>query len=111
MLMYLTILPMTTTAKPLFLGKTTDMEHDWDEAYGYLYGTATNLADPNPTVGGDDSFLNKYLGKVNTDTDFSGIADDICNALKLGRAAIVAKDYICEILKLISSDKKYLRWW
>ena len=51
------------------------------------------LVDPNPTVGGDDSFLNKYLGKVNTDTDFSGIADDIYNALKLGRAAIVAKDY------------------
>ena len=81
-------------SETLVSGKNyTDMEHDWDEAYGYLYGTATNLADPNPTVGGDDSFLNKYLGKVNTDTDFSGIADDIYNALKLGRAAIVAKDY------------------
>lgn len=71
----------------------TDMEHDWDEAYGYLYGTATNLADPNPTIGGDDSFLNKYVGRVEGDTDFAGIADDIYNALKLGRAAIVAKDY------------------
>jgi hypothetical protein len=81
-------------AETLVDGKNyTDMEHDWDEAYGYLYGTATDLADPNPTVGGDDSFLNKYLGRVEGDTDFAGIADDIYNALKLGRAAIVAKDY------------------
>lgn len=81
-------------AETLVDGKNyTDMEHDWDEAYGYLYGTASNLQDPNPTVGGDDSFLNKYLGRVENDPDFAGIADDIYNALKLGRAAIVAKEY------------------
>jgi hypothetical protein len=81
-------------AETLVDGKNyTDMEHDWDEAYGYLYGTATDLTNPNPTVGGDDSFLNKYLGRVEGDADFAGIADDIYNALKLGRAAIVAKDY------------------
>ena len=34
----------------------TDMEHDWDEAYGYLYGTATDLANPNPTIGGMTAF-------------------------------------------------------
>jgi hypothetical protein len=71
----------------------TDMEHDWDEAYGYVYGTAQNLAEPNLTVGADDSFLNKYLGRVENDPDFAGIADEIYNAFKLGRAAIVAKDY------------------
>ncbi|WP_136467410.1 DUF4856 domain-containing protein [Flagellimonas onchidii] len=71
----------------------TDMEHDWDEAYGYAFGTAQDLADPRPTIGDDDSFLNKYIGRVEGDDDFAGIADDIFQALKLGRAAIVAKDY------------------
>lgn len=81
-------------AETLVDGKNyTDMEHDWDEAYGYLYGTATDLANPNLTIGEDDSFLNKYVGKVEGDPDFAGIAADIYDALKLGRAAIVAKDY------------------
>ncbi|MGB5821618.1 MAG: DUF4856 domain-containing protein [Saonia sp.] len=71
----------------------TTMEHDWDEGYGYTYGTAANLADPNATIGADDSFLNKYIGRVEGDSDFAGIADDIFQAFKLGRAAIVAKDY------------------
>ncbi|MEM6805415.1 MAG: DUF4856 domain-containing protein [Bacteroidota bacterium] len=71
----------------------TTMEHKWDEAYGYAYGTAADLTNPNPTIGSDDSFLNKYIGRVEGDPDFAGIAADIWNALKLGRAAIVAKDY------------------
>lgn len=71
----------------------TAMEHDWDEAYGYAYGTATDLTDPNPTIGDDDSFLNKYIGRVEGDNDFAGIAAEIFDAYKLGRAAIVAKDY------------------
>lgn len=71
----------------------TDMEHDWDEAYGYAFGTAADLTDPRPTIGEDDSFLNKYIGRVEDDDDFAGIADDMFQALKLGRAAIVAKDY------------------
>lgn len=72
----------------------TDMEHKWDEAYGYAYGTAANLTNPNLTIGEDDSFLNKYIGRVEQDaTDFGGIAADIFDAYKLGRAAIVAKDY------------------
>ncbi len=71
----------------------TNMEHKWDEAYGYLYGTAANPADPNATIGDDDSFLNKYIGRVEDDPDFMGIADDIYAALKLGRAAIVAGEY------------------
>ncbi len=70
----------------------TNMEHKWDEAYGYLFGAASNTKNPIPQLG-EDSFLNKYLKRVNDDTDFAGIADDIFEAFKLGRAAIVAKDY------------------
>lgn len=67
----------------------TTMEHKWDEAFGYLYG----LDDAeNPTLGAD-SFLNKYLSRVENDTDYAGIANRVYNAFKLGRAAIVAKNY------------------
>lgn len=71
----------------------TDMEHKWDEAYGYVYGTSANPATPNTTIGLDDSFLNKYIGRVEGDEDFAGIAEEIFDAFKLGRAAIVAGDY------------------
>lgn len=60
----------------------TKMEHHWDEGYGYLYGDEAN-----------DVLLLKYLGKVDGDPDFAGIKDEVYNAFKLGRAAIVAKDY------------------
>lgn len=71
----------------------TTMEHNWDEAYGYIYGTSINPTKPNETIGSDDSFLNNYIGTVNEDPDFSNIAVDIFNAFKLGRAAIVSKEY------------------
>ena len=67
----------------------TTMEHKWDEAFGYLYGK-DNAIDPEL---GADSFLNKYLARVDNDADFTGIAEDIYNAFKKGRAAIVAKNY------------------
>jgi len=70
----------------------TIMEHKWDEAYGYLFGKSANAADPLMTLG-DDNFLNKYLARVNGDADFEGIAEEIFEAFKLGRAAIVAADY------------------
>lgn len=74
-------------------GKTyTTMEHKWDEAYGYLFGTVADSADPLASLGGD-SFLNKYLSRVEGDDDFAGIADEVYQALKLGRAAIVVGDY------------------
>ena len=74
-------------------GKTyTTMEHKWDEAYGYVYGLNADAANPNDDLGAD-SFLNKYIGRVEGDADFAGIADAIFQAFKLGRAAIVAKDY------------------
>lgn len=71
----------------------TTMEHKWDEAYGYVYGTSQNPADPNGTIGLDDDFLNKYIGRAEGDEDFAGIAVEIFDAFKLGRAAIVAGDY------------------
>ena len=71
----------------------TTMEHKWDEAYGYVYGASVDAANPNATIGEDDNFLNKYIARVEGDTDFAGIADEIYNAFKLGRAAIVAKNY------------------
>ncbi len=79
----------------------TNMEHKWDEAFGYLYGNEADAASP---VLNKDSFLNKYLSRVEGDTDFAGIASDIYDAFKLGRAAIVNKDYAtrdaqAEILK------------
>jgi len=70
----------------------TNMEHKWDEAYGYVYGLNADAANPNTDLGADD-FLNKYIGRVEGDDDFAGIADEIFQAFKLGRAAIVAKDY------------------
>ncbi|MEP2774006.1 MAG: DUF4856 domain-containing protein [Fulvivirga sp.] len=71
----------------------TTMEHYWDEGYGYLYGTSLDKKNPNSTIGQDDSFLNDYTGTVNNDNDFTGIADEIFNAFKLGRAAIIARSY------------------
>lgn len=82
------------TAAVILDGKAyTNMEHKWDEAYGYVYGTAQDVASPNATIGSDDSFLNKYIGRVEGDSDFAGIAEEIYQAFKLGRAAIVAGDY------------------
>ena len=68
----------------------TTMEHKWDEAFGYLYGAELDAETP---VLGVDSFLNEYLERMESDADFTGIATNIYNAFKLGRAAIVAKDY------------------
>ena len=70
----------------------TTMEHKWDEAYGYLFGLSTNAAEPLKTIG-EDSFLNKYLARVEDDSDFAGIASTVYEAFKLGRAAIVVGDY------------------
>ena len=73
--------------------KYTTMEHKWDEAYGYLFGNSPSASNPLATLGDDDSFLNKYLGRVENDTDFAGIAQELFDAFKLGRAAIVGKNY------------------
>lgn len=71
----------------------TNMEHKWDEAYGYLFGTSADPANPLATLGDDDDFLNKYLARVDNDDDFSGIAQETFDAFTLGRAAIVEGQY------------------
>jgi len=70
----------------------TNMEHKWDEAYGYLFGLAESSASPLESLG-NDLFLSKYLGRVENDPDFTGMAQTIFDAFKLGRAAIVAGEY------------------
>lgn len=73
----------------------TTMEHKWDEAYGYVYGDPSiPQENPNSVLGeSGDSFLFKYLSKVDNDSDFSGIAEETFEAFKIGRAAIVAGNY------------------
>ncbi len=73
----------------------TTMEHKWDEAYGYLYGDPSIPAEnPNSVLtSSEDRLLFNYLGRVNGDSDFAGIADEVYNAFKTGRAAIVAGNY------------------
>lgn len=69
----------------------TTMEHKWDEAYGYLFAN-----EPDPTTFTTDivgQLLNNYLKKVNDDEDFAGLTQEVYDAFKLGRAAIVAKNY------------------
>ena len=72
----------------------TTMEHKWDEAYGYIFGNAPNPANPLLSVGEDDSYLNKYLGRQEDDPDFAGASQRVFDAFALGRAAIVGKDYV-----------------
>lgn len=76
----------TNTAKTLVSGKNyTDMEHAWDEAYGYVYGL-----DNGSTL----KFWSSYAKQVNADTDFNTIEQDIKKAFIKGRAAIVNNDYV-----------------
>jgi len=71
----------------------TNMEHKWDEAFGYLYGASSDPTNPLIDLGEADNFLNKYVGRVDGDPDFVGISAAIEVAFRRGRAAIVARDY------------------
>jgi hypothetical protein len=71
----------------------TYMEHRWDEAYGYLFGASADPTQGLEDLQSADSFLNKYVGRVENDTDYTGIATRIEAAFRTGRAAIVANDY------------------
>ena len=72
----------------------TDMEHKWDEAFGYLYGQEDNAkrADLGSSPTGNGTTLNKYFKKIN-DSNEPGLAQTVFDAFKLGRAAIVAGNY------------------
>lgn len=79
----------------------TDMEHDWDEAYGYFFGVAADAenplaalldgGDPSAFSSGVDEFLYKYVDNV--EANFDGTATAIFEAYKAGRVAIINKDY------------------
>jgi hypothetical protein len=70
------------TNKVLASGKNyTEMEHKWDEAYGYIYGA------------GGGKYWDSYINQVDADVDFNTVANDIEMAFRKGRAAIVANDY------------------
>ena len=72
----------------------TDMEHKWDEAFGYLYGQEedSKRSDLGTAPNGKGTTLNKYFKKIN-DSNQPGLAEIVFNAFKTGRAAIVAGDY------------------
>ena len=83
------------TNKTLSSGKDyTDMEHKWDEGFGYLYGQevdATRL-DLGTTPTGNGTTLNKYFKKVNA-SSHPGMAIQVFDAFRRGRAYIVANQY------------------
>jgi hypothetical protein len=71
----------------------TDMEHKWDEGFGYLYGLeGDNLEFAGSTPSGSESLLMKYFKKVNDNYE-PGISQVVYDAFIMGRTAIVNKDY------------------
>ena len=71
----------------------TNMEHYWDEGYGYIYGLAADGIDPVTTPGSDDIFMLKYTQKVDIDPDFAGTAYELNRAFREGRAAVVEAEF------------------
>jgi hypothetical protein len=84
------------TNKVLVSGKNyTEMEHAWDQAYGYIYGLDDYTVTPNTF-----KFLSSYINQVSAQTNTPGVAgpfdavkNNIRNAFIKGRAAISAGDY------------------
>lgn len=74
----------------------TDMEHFWDEGFGYLNGLDSQFKSGlgDAATGKDTANLNYYLNKVNSQSNEEGISTKIYNAFIAGRAAIVNKDYV-----------------
>jgi len=73
----------------------TDMEHKWDEGFGYLYGLeGDNLANAGASPSGNGSLLMKYFKKVDEEGGYEpGIGQVVYDAFIMGRTAIVNKDY------------------
>lgn len=88
------------TNKIVETGKNyTTMEHNWDEAYGYIYGgdiasTATY------------KYWSSYINQVNADSDFNTVKADIDLAFRKGRAAIVANDYATRNAQIVIIKEK-----
>ena len=73
----------------------TDMEHKWDEGFGYLYGLeGDNLVNAGASPSGNGSLLMKYFKKVDEEGGYEpGIGQVVYDAFIMGRTAIVNKDY------------------
>ena len=76
----------------------TDMEHKWDEGFGYLYGQEGGLDEVEATLGsapaGSGNLLMKYFKKVNAEGGYEpGIGQTVYDAFIMGRTAIVNGDY------------------
>ncbi len=72
----------------------TVMEHFWDEAYGNVFGAS------------GDKFLSEYITKVNADSDFNTIKEEISLAFIKGRAAILANDYATRDAQIVILKEK-----
>jgi hypothetical protein len=73
----------------------TDMEHKWDEAFGYLYGETEDITSNFGLPESSDekgNLLMKYFQKVELNYE-AGIAQRVYEAFIDGRQAIVDKDY------------------
>ena len=72
----------------------TDMEHKWDEGFGYLYGQEADASrlDLGTSPTGNGTTLNKYFKKINASNQV-GIGVTVFDAFRRGRAYIVAKLY------------------
>ena len=80
-------------ATGLEAGAYTKMEHHFDEGLGYVYGQESDIT-MAVSPQGNGVLFNKYLKKVNASDggEEPGLATEIYDAFKLGRAAIVAND-------------------
>ena len=72
----------------------TDMEHKWDEGFGYLYGQEADVTrlDLGLSPTGNGTTLNKYFKKINASNQ-PGIGVQVFDAFRRGRAYIVANQY------------------
>ena len=77
-------------ATALGAGEYTPMEHHFDEGFGYVYGQEADITEA-ATPAGSGVLYAKYLKKVNISEEV-GLATEIYDAFKKGRAAIVAND-------------------
>jgi hypothetical protein len=90
------------TNRVLSSGKNyTDMEHYWDEAYGYIFGNDNLTASPAVY-----KYWSSYINQVDVDPDFSTVKENIVNAFIKGRAAITNKDYTTRDAQIVIIKKE-----
>jgi hypothetical protein len=90
------------TNRVLVSGKNyTDMEHFWDEAYGYVFGN--DNVNVTPAI---YKYWSSYINQVDVDPDFSNVKENIVNAFIKGRAAITNKDYTTRDAQIATIKKE-----